>query len=135
MNPTKVQARKVVLASLFVLTLVSIYRDRAKSGGQQGTYRVLWGVGVVGMFLSLLADFVPQIAGPFAALVALGSLTHGGDQAIAKVLATISPAASSTSSGPPPGPGSSSSSTTRTQTGPNTTTVVSGDTVTTQTGP
>lgn len=115
MNPTKVQARKMVLASLFVLALVSIYRDRKDSSaaGQQGTFRVLWGVGVVGMFLSLLADFLPQIAGPFAGLVALGSLTHGGDQVIAKVLGTISPApaAPSTSSSSPPGPGSSSSST------------------------
>lgn len=115
MNPSKVQARKMVLASLFVLALVSLYRDRkgSSANGQAGTFRVLWGVGVVGMFLSLLADFLPQIAGPFAGLVALGSLTHGGDAAIAKVLGTISPAApaSSTSSSSPPGPGSSSSST------------------------
>lgn len=127
----------MVLASLFVLGLVSIYRDRkgSSASGQQGTFRTLWGVGVVGMFLSLLADFLPQIAGPFAGLVALGSLTHGGDEVIAKVLGAISPvAASSTSSSPPPGPGSSSSST-RTKTGPTTTVVVTPSTVTTQTGP
>lgn len=111
----KVQARKMVLASLAVVAFVSLYRDHKKTdAGQQGTFRVLWGVAVVGMFLSLLADFLPTIAGPFAVLVALGSFTHGGDQALAKVLAKITP---SSSSSPPPGPGSSSSTV---RTGPNT---------------
>lgn len=112
----KVQARKMVLASLAVVAFVSLYRDHkgTAAAGQQGTFRVLWGVAVVGMFLSLLADFLPTIAGPFAILVALGSFTHGGDAALAKVLGKITPSSSSSS---PPGP-SSSSSTTRT--GPNT---------------
>lgn len=117
MSPDKVQARKMVLASLFVLAVVSIYRDRkgTSNAGQQGTFRTLWGVGVVGLFLSLLADFVPQIAGPFAGLVALGSITHGGDKIIQNALGLVTPRTASTSSsssgsGSPPGPGSSSSS-------------------------
>jgi hypothetical protein len=134
-TPNKVQARKMVLASLAVVAFVSLYRDHkgSSAAGQQGTYRVLWGVGVVGMFLSLLADFLPEIAGPFAVLVALGSFTHGGDQALAKVLGAITPNSGSSS---PPGP-SSSSSTTRT--GPNTqtttTTTPTSTTTVHQTGP
>jgi hypothetical protein len=88
LNPSKVQARKMVLVSIALLAVLSVYRDR-KTTTPQGTYRTLWGVGVVGMFLSLLADFVPQIAGPFAALIVLGSLTNGGEQALAKVLGVI----------------------------------------------
>ncbi len=113
MNPDKVQARKMVLAGLLVLTLVTVYKDR-RSSDPAGTFRVFWGVGVVGMFLSLLADFLPQIAGPFAMLIALGSITNGGEQVLVNVLGTISPrpaapAGSSSSSSSPPGPGSSSS--------------------------
>lgn len=114
MTPDKVQARKMVLAGLLVLTLVTVYKDH-KSSDAQGTFRVFWGVGVVGMFLSLLADFLPQIAGPFALLIALGSITHGGEQVLERALGTISPRPSSTtssssSSSSPPGPGSGSSS-------------------------
>ena len=114
MSPDKVQARKMVLAGLLVLTLVTVYKDR-RSSNAQGTFRVFWGVGVVGMFLSLLADFLPQIAGPFALLIALGSITNGGEHVLEQALGVISPRPSSTtssssSSSSPPGPGSSSSS-------------------------
>lgn len=113
----KVQARKVVLVSIFLLAAIGIYRDRS-SETPAGTFRRLWGVGVVGMMLSLAADFVPQLAGPFAGLIVLGSLTHGGDKLIESALGAISKAPgsgaaspASTSSSSPPGPGSSSSST------------------------
>lgn len=95
MSPDKVQARKMVLASLFVLALVTIYKDR-QSSNPQGTYRTFWGVGVVGIFLSLLADFLPQIAGPFAGLIALGSLTNGGEQVLQRALGVIAPRPSGT---------------------------------------
>lgn len=109
MTPDKVQARKMVLAGLLVLTLVTVYKDRRKST-PAGSFRTFWGVGVVGMFLSLLADFLPQIAGPFAMLIALGSLSNGGEQLIEKALGVISPQATSTTapgSSSPPGQGSS----------------------------
>lgn len=104
----KTTARKAVLVGLLVLTIVSIYKDRkgTSSAGQAGSFRVLWGVGVVGMFLSLLADFVPQIAGPFAGLIALGSMTNGGDQILAKALGVIGPPPSSS---PSPSSGSTTS--------------------------
>lgn len=102
MNPSKVQARKMVLVSTFLLIILSVYRDRSSTTSTpQGTFRVVWGAGIVGMFLSLLADFVPQIAGPFAALIVLGSLTNGGEQALAKALGLIGP--------PPAGPSSGTS--------------------------
>lgn len=90
MNPDKVQARKMVLIGVFLLAILSTMRDR-KSQSAEGTYRVLWGVSVVGLFLSVLADFAPKIAGPFAILIVLGSLTHGGEQAIARALGMIAP--------------------------------------------
>lgn len=95
----------MVLVSTFALLVLSIYRDRSSSSSPAGTFRVAWGVGVVGMFLSLLADFVPQIAGPFAALIVLGSLTNGGEQALEKALGLIGPPASGGDSTAPLAPG------------------------------
>lgn len=98
MNASKVQARKMVLVSAFALAAISIYRDRSSSNAGHDTFKSLWGVGVVALLLSLLADFAPTIAGPFAVLVVLGSLTNGGDQviqnALGKVGTTPAPASS-----------------------------------------
>lgn len=99
MTPDKVQARKMVLIGVLLLALTSIYRERRDPDGHD-TFRVLWGVGVVGMFLSLLADFVPQIAGPFAILIVLGSLTSGGDKALKTFLGAIVPQPPSSPSQP-----------------------------------
>jgi len=100
MNPSKIQARKMVLVSVFLLALLSTYRDK-KNATPAGTFRTMWGVGVVGIMLSLLADFLPQIAGPFAGLIVLGSLTNGGEQVLAKALGLIGPPPTSGSSSPP----------------------------------
>lgn len=92
-----VQARKVVLASIGIMAAVSLYKQHTgKAATQQGTYRTLWGVGVVGVLLSLLADFAPAIAGPFAILVALGSITHGGENLINDVLGKAAVSSSGT---------------------------------------
>lgn len=79
----------MVLVSAFLLAAIALYRDRGSKGTTQDTFRALWGVGVVSLALSLLADFVPQVAGPFAALAVLGSLTNGGDKLIQSALGTI----------------------------------------------
>jgi hypothetical protein len=120
-TPDKVQARKMVLVGLLVLSLVTVYKDR-KAATPAGTFRVFWGVGVVGMFLSLLADFLPQIAGPFAGLIALGSLTNGGEQVLEHALGLVAPrpvasTSSSPPAGPPPGPGSAAGSSSSTAAG------------------
>lgn len=77
-----VAARRTVLVSAFLLSAIAVYRNR--SAGD--SFHALWGVGVVSMALSLLADFAPSIAGPFAALVVLGSLTEKGNNIIASAL-------------------------------------------------
>lgn len=133
MSVSKVQARKMVLVSVFLLAVLSTYRDR-KQETPQGTFRVFWGIGVVSMFLSLLADFAPTIAGPFAVLAVLGSLTDGGEQALQKILASITPQTGDTATG-----NTATSSVTSVRTGPSTqtTTTTAGNTTTVahQTGP
>ncbi len=78
---SSVQARKAVLVSMVALLAIAYYRT-AKGENEGSVYRRLWGTGVLFIFLSVLADFVPDIAGPFAGLTVLGSLTHGGDKAL-----------------------------------------------------
>src|SRR4051812_17944179 len=79
----------MVLVSAFALAAISVYRDRSKADADHNTFKSLWGVGVVALLLSLLADFAPTIAGPFAVLVVLGSLTNGGDQVIQTALGKV----------------------------------------------
>lgn len=83
MTPDKVQARKMVLVGAFMLAALAVYRDR--QGSQRDTFHALWGVGVVSLILSLLADFAPTIAGPFAMLTVLGSLASGDASIIDKI--------------------------------------------------
>lgn len=129
----KVQARKMVLVSVLLLVVIQVYKDK-KSETPQGTYRRIWAVGVVAIFLSILADFAPQIAGPFAALAVLGSLTNGGEQALQKILGSITPQTGDTTAG-----GTAPASVASTRTGPTTqtTTVTKGaaTTVAHQAGP
>lgn len=125
---SETQAKKTVLVSMLVLAAIAVYRG--KSPADVGMYKRIWAAGVVGVFLSLTADFAPSLAGPFALLTVLGSLSSGGDKAILNLLG----GANSTGSG-----SSGTSSTTVKRTGPHTTetTTRSGDTVThtTATGP
>lgn len=77
-------SKRTVLVSSLLFALVVVYKDRTRGGGD--TFRALWGAGVVGFVLSLVADFAPTIAGPFAVLVLLGSLTNGGGNLIETAL-------------------------------------------------
>ena len=86
MTPEK--AKQTVLVSMLALIAINLYR--VKSDGSM--YKRLWGTGVVGVFLSILADFAPAIAGPFAVLTVLGSLTNGGDKALQNLLGGASAA-------------------------------------------
>ena len=101
MNPSPVQARKMVLVSMVLLVAIAVFRSSHGEGGS--LYRRVWGTGVLSMMLSLAADFVPTVAGPFAVLVVLGSLTNGGDAAIQNLLGRLGgaePPSSSSSSSP-----------------------------------
>jgi hypothetical protein len=82
-TPDKVQARKMVLVGAFLLAALAVYRDH--KGSQRDTFHALWGVGVVSLALSVLADFAPTIAGPFAMLTVLGSLASGDASIIDRV--------------------------------------------------
>lgn len=82
----RTQARKLVLVSIGAVLVMNVYRARREDGS---LYKRLWGTGVLGVMLSLAADFAPSIAGPFALLVALGMFTNGGDQAFQNLLGKV----------------------------------------------
>ena len=88
MNMTSVQAKKVVLISVLLLGAIGAYRGQ-QGESRESVARRLWGVGVLWVMLGLLADVAPQLAGPFALLAVLGSLTAQGDQAIQRLLGNL----------------------------------------------
>jgi hypothetical protein len=81
-------ARRWVLVSMVLLLVMGTYKG-AKPG-DVGMAKRLWGIGMLGTMLSMAADFVPQLAGPFALLVVMGYATTGGDKAIENVLGKVS---------------------------------------------
>jgi hypothetical protein len=95
-------ARRVVLISMGLMFAVTAMGKSPVKGGQKtSTYRKLWATGALGLLLSLLADFIPEIAGPFALLVAL-TYMMGAEATIADWLhAGIGSEPSSSSSSAP----------------------------------
>lgn len=89
MNPSSATARKSVLVSILILYGIAIYRSKQPEN-DVNLFKRVWGITVIGAFLSLAADFIPTIAGPFAILTVLGSLTNGGDAALNNALAGLS---------------------------------------------
>jgi hypothetical protein len=94
---TTAQAKQTVLVSMIVLVGIAVFRGKSTST----VFKRVWGTGVIGVILGIVADFAPQIAGPFAALVVLGSLTNGGDSAIQNLLGHV-PGSSGTGAPSPP---------------------------------
>lgn len=84
---TPVSARRLVLVSLLGLLALAAYRGSLTSGDLA---KRLWGVGMLGLMLTVAADFAPTVAGPFALLVLVGYASAGGDAAIENVLGKIS---------------------------------------------
>lgn len=81
----KALARRLVLVSIGWMAGVALYDSRVRGNGN--TFKRMWGVGVIGLMLSLAADVAPQIAGPFAALTALGvTFSPNGEQALLNFL-------------------------------------------------
>lgn len=78
-------SKQTVLVSMVALIAIAAYRDKGSP-----SYKRVWGVGVLGVMLSIMSDFAPAIAGPFAVLTVLGSLTNGGTQAIDNLLGGVS---------------------------------------------
>ena len=100
LSVSKAQARQMVLVGTFALAAINVYKIKQGEPGSSA-YKRLWGTGVVGVALAMVADFAPQIAGPFAVLIVLGSLTKGGDQIIQEILGGKFTVAGPTA---PPGP-------------------------------
>lgn len=65
-------AGKVVLVSGGIMAVWVLLSQSPTKGG---TYKRLWGIGALTLGLGILADFLPQIAGPFALLVLVAGAT------------------------------------------------------------
>lgn len=76
------QAHSAVALSLVVMLGYGLVSGKGK---QIGTYKQVWAIGVLGLLLSLIADFAPQVGGPLAILFGLGFVA-GGQQKINTVI-------------------------------------------------
>jgi hypothetical protein len=103
----KATARKMVLVGTLVLAGINVYRSKKGTGTSVSFYKRMWGTGVVGVMLATLADFAPQVAGPFIVLVDGIMLTKYGDglfgNALSKGASTVHPTSPGGAS--PGGPG------------------------------
>ena len=116
MTDSPAQAQRLVLISVFALLGIAAYRGNL-ADAQVPLEKRLWGSGVLAVMLGLLADVAPKIAGPFALLIVVGSLTSGGDAAIQGFLGKVS-GGSSSSSGKGGGGGAASGKGARSATAP-----------------
>jgi len=105
----KVQARKMVLVSVAVLVVLNIIHEQ-RGDTKYGFYRRLWATGAVGLFLAVLADFAPQVAGPMAGVIVLSQIpAKGNDLLLGRLGAGVPPGlrgpvgTPSTTPGRPPG--------------------------------
>lgn len=89
---TPARSKQIVLVSTVALMAIAVYREQ-QNRDDTGLFKRVWGTGVLAVMLSIMADFAPQVAGPFAGLVVLGSLTHGGDRALVNLTSGASSAA------------------------------------------
>lgn len=101
MNQSPQQAQRYVLISVIGLLVIAAYRGKL-TGGDVPLAKRLWGTGVLAIMLGLVADVAPQIAGPFAMLILVGSVTNGGDKAIHNFLAKASGGSTGPTSIAPP---------------------------------
>lgn len=71
-------SRQLVVVSMIVTGGVVAYdltRGELKGNAGAGTaFRTVWSVSVLFLLLAIMADVVPELAGPFAGLVALAVL-------------------------------------------------------------
>lgn len=72
MNST--QAHQAVAISLVVMLGYGLVSGKGK---QLGSFKQVWAIGALGLFLSLISDIVPSIGGPLAILFALGFVAGG----------------------------------------------------------
>lgn len=67
-------ARKVVAAAALLGTVAVVYTGQSKGTPAKTTYRRVWGLLILVIGGSVLADFAPNIVGPYLLLVLLGFL-------------------------------------------------------------
>jgi hypothetical protein len=84
---TSEQASRIVLLSGAGMATFTLIQASREGRPNERTFRTLWAIGLLTLGLAIFADFVPEVAGPFALLVliamavrntgALGSVIGG----------------------------------------------------------
>lgn len=67
-------ARVVFIAGMIEAGYVLIRGNRGVGEGK--TYKSLWAIGLLTLGLAVFADFIPQVAGPFAVLVLVAMIVR-----------------------------------------------------------
>lgn len=101
---TPSQSARTVVVAAFIEVFFVLARARQTGEGTEKTIKSLWAIGAITLGLSIVSDFIPQIAGPFAilVLVALAARSRGE---LGQVLGVgTSPAAASPGSAAAGGP-------------------------------
>jgi hypothetical protein len=91
------QARQLVLVSMLGTGAVVVYDLLGHSGtlGPDESFRAVWSLALLFLLLAVMADTLPELAGPFALLVLLAVLVGRG-QALGAIVKVGSPAAKKT---------------------------------------
>ena len=81
----------VLLTGGLMLAFVGL---QVKNGTSQGsTYKKVWAIGLLTLALSVAADFVPQIVGPFAGLILIAAYARN-EGALGGLIGSKTPATS-----------------------------------------
>jgi hypothetical protein len=91
-------ARKIVVAMAFVGGAAVVWQGQKAGDSAAKTYRRVWGLMLLTAGGAVLADFVPQIVGPYMALVLLGFLLSNKN-GLGSLFKSAGSAASSSASG------------------------------------
>lgn len=75
-------AHRLVAASLVVMLLYGLVSGKGK---QIGSFKQVWAIGVLGLFMSLISDFIPEVGGALAILFAI-AFVGGGQQRINNII-------------------------------------------------
>lgn len=84
------QASRIVLIAGGLEAVFVLARARRGSLKEGDTYKSLWAIGLLTLGLSILADFIPEIAGPFALLVLIAMAVRSRGE-LGQVLGVASP--------------------------------------------
>ena len=76
-------ARRFVLVSVTGMLIINAYRGKL---GNEPIAKRLWGTGMLAVLLGFTADLAPPLAGLFAILLLVGTLSESGDKAIQNIL-------------------------------------------------